>query len=47
MVGSDPEFCRLYRSLQTCRQALSDAAPTLLLTPDTDFRQFFRSGPPH
>lgn len=46
VVGNDPEFYKLYRSLQTYRQSLSDAAPTLVLTPETDFLQFFRSGPP-
>lgn len=46
VVGNDPKFYKLYRSLQTYRQSLSEAAPTLVLTPDTDFLQFFRAGPP-
>lgn len=43
--GKDPQFYKLYRSLQTYRQALSDAAPTLILSPDTAFLKNFKTGP--
>ena len=43
--GRDPQFYRLYRSLQTYRQALADSAPTLLLSPDTEFLRDLKSGP--
>lgn len=46
MVGDDPKFYKLYRALRTYRQALADAGPTLILTPDADFLQVFRDGPP-
>ena len=42
--GKDPEFYKLYRSLQTYRQALADSAPTLVLTPDAEFLKRF-TGP--
>lgn len=41
----DPQFYKLYRSLQTYRQALSESNPTLILSPDADFLRFFRNGP--
>ncbi|HVI50649.1 MAG TPA: protease modulator HflC [Candidatus Sulfotelmatobacter sp.] len=43
--GKDPEFYRLYRSLQTYRQALAGSAPTLVLSPDAAFLRDFKSGP--
>jgi membrane protease subunit HflC len=43
--GRDPQFYRLYRSLQTYRQALANAAPTIVLSPDTDFLRYFKAGP--
>jgi modulator of FtsH protease HflC len=43
--GRDPQFYRLYRSLQTYRQALANAAPTVVLSPDTDFLRYFKAGP--
>ncbi len=43
--GKDPQFFRLYRSLQTYRTALADAAPTLVLSPDAAFLQDFKTGP--
>jgi membrane protease subunit HflC len=43
--GTDPQFYRLYRSLQTYRQALADASPTLVLSPDSAFLQDFKAGP--
>jgi modulator of FtsH protease HflC len=41
----DPAFYRFYRSLQTYRQPLADSAPTLVLSPDSEFLRRFRSGP--
>ncbi|RQO76253.1 protease modulator HflC [Aquitalea sp. FJL05] len=43
--SKDPKFYKFYRSLQTYRQALSDSAPTLLLTPDSALLHDFRNGP--
>ncbi len=43
--GRDPQFYRLYRSLQTYRQALADSAPTLFLSPDTEFLRDLKTGP--
>ncbi len=43
--GKDPEFYKLYRSLQTYRQALANSGPTLVLSPDTDFLRVFKAGP--
>lgn len=41
----DPQFYRLYRSLQTYRQALADAGPTIVLSPDTEFLRNLKFGP--
>jgi membrane protease subunit HflC len=41
----DPQFYRLYRSLQTYRQALANAGPTLVLSPEADFLRYFKAGP--
>lgn len=41
----DPPFYRLYRSLQTYRQALADAGPTIVLSPDTEFLRNLKFGP--
>jgi len=43
--GRDAQFYRLYRSLQTYRQALADAGSTLVLSPDAEFLRYFRNGP--
>jgi modulator of FtsH protease HflC len=43
--GKDPQFYRLYRSLQTYRQALANAGPTIVLSPDTEFLRYFKIGP--
>ena len=43
--GQDPEFYKLYRSLQTYRQALADSGPTLVISPDTKFLSSLESGP--
>jgi membrane protease subunit HflC len=43
--GRDPQFYKLYRSLQTYRQTLAEAAPTLVLTPDAEFLRNFKYGP--
>ncbi len=43
--GRDPQFYRLYRSLQTYRQALAESGPTLFLSPDTEFLRDLKSGP--
>lgn len=43
--GRDPAFYKFYRSLQTYRQPLADSAPTLVLSPDSEFLRRFRGGP--
>ena len=43
--GKDPHFYKLYRTLQTYRQALANAGPTLVLSPDTEFMRYFKTGP--
>ena len=43
--SSDPAFYRLYRSLQTYRQALADAGGTLVLSPDSAFLHALKFGP--
>lgn len=43
--GRDPQFYRLYRSLQTYRQALADSGPTLFLSADTEFLRDLKTGP--
>ena len=43
--GQDPTFYRLYRSLQTYRQALAESGGTLVLSPDTAFLRSFKTGP--
>jgi membrane protease subunit HflC len=41
----DAQFYKLYRSLQTYRQALAESAPTLVLSPDAEFLRAFKNGP--
>jgi membrane protease subunit HflC len=43
--SKDPEFYKLYRSLQTYRQSLAESQPMLVLTPDAEFLKQFRTGP--
>lgn len=43
--GRDPQFYKFYRTLQTYRHALSEAVPTLILSPDTAFLKDFKTGP--
>lgn len=43
--GRDPHFYKFYRTLQTYRHALSESAPTLVLSPDTAFLKEFKTGP--
>jgi membrane protease subunit HflC len=43
--GEDPTFYRLYRSLQTYRQALAGTGATLVLSPDASFLHSFKAGP--
>ena len=43
--GRDPQFYRLYRSLQTYRQSLADSAPVLFLSPETAFMHDLKNGP--
>ncbi len=43
--GKDPQFYRLYRSLQTYRQALAEAGPVLFLAPETEFLRDLKTGP--
>lgn len=43
--GHDPQFYRMYRSLQTYRQALADSGATVVVSPDAAFLRAFKSGP--
>jgi membrane protease subunit HflC len=43
--SKDPQFYSIYRSLQTYRSALANAAPTVLVSPDADFMRLLKSGP--
>ena len=43
--GRDPQFYRLYRSLQTYRQALAESGPILFLSPETEFLRDLKNGP--
>lgn len=43
--SKDAQFYKLYRSLQTYRQALAETQPTLILNPDAEFLKPFRTGP--
>ena len=43
--GKDPQFYKFYRSLQTYRQSLADAAPTLVLSPNAEFLHNLTAGP--
>ena len=43
--SKDPQFYKLYRSLQTYRQALADTGATIVLSPDTEFLRHFKTGP--
>ncbi|MCE4055721.1 protease modulator HflC [Pseudomonas sp. Au-Pse12] len=43
--SKDPEFYRLYRSLQTYRQSMAESQPMLVLSPDAEFLKQFRHGP--
>lgn len=41
----DPQFYKLYRSLQTYRSALADSSPTMILSPDSEFLRDLKVGP--
>ena len=41
----DPAFYKVYRTLQTYRQALADTNATLILSPDAEFLRNFKLGP--
>lgn len=43
--SKDPAFYKLYRALQTYRQALAESQPMLVLTPTADFLKQFQTGP--
>jgi modulator of FtsH protease HflC len=43
--GRDPQFYKLYRALQTYRQALANAGPMIVLSPDAEFLRYFKTGP--
>lgn len=45
--GRDPQFYRLYRSLQTYRQSLAETGPILFLSPETEFLHDLKTGPTH
>ncbi len=41
--NQDPEFFQFYRSLQSYRQALGSSGTSMVLSPDSDFFQYFRT----
>jgi membrane protease subunit HflC len=41
--GADPEFFRFYRSLQSYREALAGQGTTMVLSPDSEFFQYFKA----
>ncbi len=41
--GSDPEFFEFYRSLQSYRTALGATGTTMVLSPDSEFFQYFKA----
>ena len=43
--GKDAQFYKLYRSLQTYRQALANSGPMIVLSPDAEFLRYFKTGP--
>ena len=43
--SKDPQFYKLYRSLQTYRQSLADTQPTLILSPEAAFLKQISTGP--
>lgn len=43
--GRDPKFFEFYRAMQTYRQALADAGPTVVLTPNSELLKYFGNGP--
>ena len=43
--SQDPQFYSFFRSLQTYRSALANAAPIMVVSPDADFIQVLKSGP--
>jgi membrane protease subunit HflC len=45
--GRDPRFFAFYRAMQTYRQALADAGPTLVLSPNSDLLKYFGPGATH
>jgi membrane protease subunit HflC len=43
--GRDPQFYKMYRALQTYRQALADSGATVVVSPDAAFLRTFKAGP--
>lgn len=43
--SQDPQFYKVYRSLQTYRQALAESGPTMVLSPDSEFLRVLKTGP--
>jgi len=41
--GADPEFFEFYRALQSYRSALSSSGTTMVLSPDSEFFQYFKA----
>ena len=41
--GADPEFFEFYRSMQSYRAALQSSGTTMVLSPDSEFFQYFQS----
>ena len=43
--GRDPKFFEFYRAMQTYRQALAEASPTVVLAPNSELLKYFGNGP--
>ncbi len=44
-AGSDPQFYAFYRSLEAYRKALADGKTNLVLSPNSEFFEFFQNSP--
>lgn len=44
--GHDPGFFAFYRAMQTYRHAMADAAPTVVLSPQSELMRYFNAGGP-
>ena len=43
--GKDPSFAAFYRSMRAYETSMANGDTTLVLSPDSDFFKYFKSGP--